>query len=582
MFQKVLRYTGRHRKTTYASILVLVAGVAMSVLPYFFLYRLLRPLLTGGSLTLEETLLNAGAMALCMVLYGLLYVEGLALSHRSAYHTLENLRLHLQSKLEKQPLGAIQEKGVGVWKKMFIDDIESMELLLAHALPEGLSNLAVPVVVFVAMFLTDWKLGLLSLCSLPLGVLAMGMMYRSGMSKMGDYYAAGQKMNNTIVEYINGMEVVKVFNRDGESYQRFEQDVRGYRDFTLAWYRVCWPWMALYNSILPCVALFTLPIGAYLVLVGYSTLPDFALVLCMSFGVGAPLLRALGFMSTLPQINYKITALEQLMGAPALEQTEAGFSGEDHSVSFEDVRFAYQEDEVLHGVFLTAPEGSLTALVGESGSGKSTLAKLLVHYYDVIGGSIRVGGQDIREMSVEALNDQISYVAQEQFLFNMSLLENIRLGRPEATDQEVLAAAEKAQCGEFLARLENGIHTMAGDGGKMLSGGERQRISLARAILKNAPIVVLDEATAFMDPENEEKMNEAIAEVIRGKTVLVIAHRLHSIVNADQICVLEQGTVADVGTHEELLGRCPAYQKLWQAAEDSAQWGVNQRGGAAQ
>lgn len=582
MFQKVLRYTGRHRKTTYASILVLVAGVAMSVLPYFFLYRLLRPLLTGGSLTLEETLFNAGAMALCMVLYGLLYVEGLALSHRSAYHTLENLRLHLQSKLEKQPLGAIQEKGVGVWKKMFIDDIESMELLLAHALPEGLSNLAVPVVVFAAMFLTDWKLGLLSLCSLPLGVLAMGMMYRSGMSKMGDYYAAGQKMNNTIVEYINGMEVVKVFNRDGESYQRFEQDVRGYRDFTLAWYKVCWPWMALYNSILPCVALFTLPIGAYLVLRGYSTLPDFALVLCMSFGVGAPLLRALGFMSTLPQISYKITALEQLMGAPALVQTDRAFSGEDHSVSFEDVRFAYQEDEVLHGVSLTAPEGSLTALVGESGSGKSTLAKLLVHYYDVTGGSIRVGGQDIREMSVEALNDQISYVAQEQFLFNMSLLENIRLGRPEATDQEVLAAAEKAQCGEFLARLEHGIHTMAGDGGKMLSGGERQRISLARAILKNAPIVVLDEATAFMDPENEEKMNEAIAEVIRGKTVLVIAHRLHSIVNADQICVLEQGTVADVGTHEELLGRCPAYQKLWQAAEDSAQWGVNQRGGAAQ
>ena len=582
MFQKVLSYAGQHRRTTYASILVLVAGVTMSVLPYFFLYRILRPLLTGCGLTLEETLLNTGAMSLCMVLYGLLYVEGLALSHRSAYHTLENLRFHLQSMLEKQPLGAIQEKGVGVWKKMFIDDIESMELLLAHALPEGVSNLSVPVVVFAAMFLTDWKLGLLSLCSLPLGVLAMGMMYRSGMSKMGAYYAAGQKMNNTIVEYINGMEVVKVFNRDGESYQRFEQDVRGYRDFTLAWYKVCWPWMALYNSILPCVALFTLPIGAYLVLVGYSTLPDFALVLCMSFGVGAPLLRALGFMSTLPQINYKITALEQLMGAPALEQTEAGFSGEDHSVSFEDVRFAYQEDEVLHGVSLTAPEGSLTALVGESGSGKSTLAKLLVHYYDVTGGSIRVGGQDIREMSVEALNDQISYVAQEQFLFNMSLLENIRLGRPEATDQEVLAAAEKAQCGEFLARLEHGIHTMAGDGGKMLSGGERQRISLARAILKNAPIVVLDEATAFMDPENEEKMNEAIAEVIRGKTVLVIAHRLHSIVNADQICVLEQGTVADVGTHGELLGRCPAYQKLWQAAEDSAQWGVNQRGGAVQ
>ena len=580
MFQKVLRYTGRHRKTTYASILVLVAGVAMSVLPYFFLYRLLRPLLTGGSLTLEETLFNAGAMALCMVLYGLLYVEGLALSHRSAYHTLENLRLHLQSKLEKQPLGAIQEKGVGVWKKMFIDDIDSIELLLAHALPEGLANLAVPAFVFLAMFFVDWKLALLSLCALPLGLVAMMAMYRAGTSKMGAYYASAQKMNNTIVEYINGMEVVKVFNRDGESYQRFEQDVRGYRDFTLAWYKVCWPWMALYNSILPCVALFTLPIGAYLVLVGYSTLPDFALVLCMSFGVGAPLLRALGFMSTLPQINYKITALEQLMNAPALEQKEKPFTGKDHSISFENIRFAYKEDEVLHGVSLTVPEGSLTALVGESGSGKSTLAKLLVHYYDVTGGSIQVGGQDLRDMSVEALNDQISYVAQEQFLFNMSLLENIRLGRPEATDQEVLAAAEKAQCGEFLARLENGIHTMAGDGGKMLSGGERQRISLARAILKNAPIVVLDEATAFMDPENEEKMNEAIAEVIRGKTVIVIAHRLQSIAGADQIVVLDQGKVAGIGRHDTLRKTCSAYEKLWRAAEGAAAWRVSaEKGG---
>ena len=381
-------------------------------------------------------------------------------------------------------------------------------------------------------------------------------------------------MNNTIVEYINGMEVVKVFNRDGESYKRFEQDVRGYRDFTLAWYKVCWPWMALYNSILPCLALFTLPIGAYLVLSGASTLPDLALVLCMSFGAGAPLLRALSFMSTLPQINYKITALEQLMNAPALEQKEKPFTGKDHSLSFENVRFAYKEEEVLHGISLTVPEGSLTALVGESGSGKSTLAKLLVHYYDVTGGSIKVGGQDLREMSVEALNDQISYVSQEQFLFNMSLLENIRLGKPDATDEEVLVAAEKAQCMEFLARLPQGIHTMAGDGGKQLSGGERQRISLARAILKDAPIVVLDEATAFMDPENEEKMNAAIAEIIKGKTVIVIAHRLHSIVNADQICVLNNGRVARIGRHKMLLENCPEYTKLWQAAEGSAAWGV--------
>ena len=575
MFKKVLDYAGEYRRLTYRSVAVLLLGVTMSVLPFWFAYQLILPLLGYGALEPAGAVCRVVAIAVCGILYALLYVRGLALSHQAAYHTLENIRVSLQKKLEAQPLGTIQEKGVGVLKKMFIDDIESIELLLAHAIPEGISNVAVPVIVYIAMFFADWKLALLTLCSLPLGFVAMGAMYKQGTSKMGAYYGAAQKMNSTIVEYINGMEVVKVFNRDGDSYKRFETDVTNYRDFTLGWYRVCWPWMALYNSIIPCSAMFTLPLGAWFVLQGWSTLPDLVLVLCMSFGVGAPLLRSLSFLSTMPQVNFKIEALEQLMSAPPLQQTDRPFAGKNHSISFEDVRFGYQEEEVLHGVSLSAREGSLVALVGESGSGKSTLAKLLVHFYDVSGGAVKIGGQDVRDMSIESLNDQISYVSQEQFLFNMSLLENIRLGKLDATDEEVLSAAEKAQCGEFLARLPHGIHTMAGDGGKQLSGGERQRISLARAILKNAPIVVLDEATAFMDPENEEKMNAAIAQVIRGKTVIVIAHRLHSIVNADQICVLHQGNVAAVGTHKELLERSPEYQTLWQAAEGAADWKVS-------
>lgn len=575
MFKKVLDYAGEYRRLTYRSVAVLLLGVTMSVLPFWFAYQLILPLLGYGALEPAGAVCRVAAIAVCGILYALLYVRGLALSHQAAYHTLENIRVSLQKKLEAQPLGTIQEKGVGVLKKMFIDDIESIELLLAHAIPEGISNVAVPVIVYIAMFFADWKLALLTLCSLPLGFVAMGAMYKQGTSKMGAYYGAAQKMNSTIVEYINGMEVVKVFNRDGDSYKRFETDVKNYRDFTLDWYRVCWPWMALYNSIIPCTAMFTLPLGAWFVLQGWSTLPDLVLVLCMSFGVGAPLLRSLSFLSTMPQVNFKIEALEQLMSAPPLQQTDRPFAGKNHSISFEDVRFGYQEEEVLHGVSLSAREGSLVALVGESGSGKSTLAKLLVHFYDVSGGAVKIGGQDVRDMSIESLNDQISYVSQEQFLFNMSLLENIRLGKLDATDEEVLSAAEKAQCGEFLARLPHGIHTMAGDGGKQLSGGERQRISLARAILKNAPIVVLDEATAFMDPENEEKMNAAIAQVIRGKTVIVIAHRLHSIVNADQICVLHQGNVAAVGTHKELLERSPEYQTLWQAAEGAADWKVS-------
>lgn len=577
MFKKVMEYAGEYRAKTWQAMVVMLAGVAVSVLPYLFVFQIIAPLLSGGSLTVAAGSFRVAAIALCMVLYALLYVKGLDLSHESAYHTLMNLRISLQGKLEKQPLGAIQEKGVGSLKKMFIDDIESIELLLAHALPEGVANIAVPVFVFIAMFFVDWKLALLSLCSLPLGFVAMMFMYRAGTSKMDAYYGAARKMNNTIVEYINGMEVVKVFNRDGESYQRFETDVKNYRDFTLDWYKVYWPWMALYNSILPCVSLFVLPVGSYLVLRGYSTLPDLVLVLCMSFAVGAPLLRSLSFLSTLPQINYKIESLETMMNTPPLQQSEEPFAGAGYDISFENVRFTYKEEEVLHGISLKVPEGSLTALVGESGSGKSTLAKLLVHYYDVDSGAVRIGGQDIREMSLEALNDQISYVSQEQFLFNMSLFENIRLGRLDASDEEVMEAAEKAQCMEFLGRLEKGIHTMAGDGGRQLSGGERQRISLARAILKDAPIIILDEATAFMDPENEEKMNEAIAEVIRGKTVIVIAHRLLSIINADQICVLSKGRVADAGTHEQLLERCPAYQSLWKAAGESAAWKVSAR-----
>lgn len=589
-----MEYTGDYRKTTYASIVWLLAGVAMSVLPFLFVYQLIAPLLGYGTIGTGGVIARILAIAVCEILYAVFYVHGLALSHKSAYHTLENIRLSLQEKLEKQPLGTIQEKGVGTIKKMFIDDIETIELLLAHAIPEGLSNFAIPFFVFIAMFLADWKLALLSLASLPLGLLAMGMMFYSGMSKMDAYYGAARKMNNTIVEYINGMEVVKVFNRDGESYRKFERDVTGYRDFTLAWYKACWPWMALYNSVLPCIALITLPVGAWFVLTGISTLPNLLLILCMSFGVGAPLLRALSFMANIPQLNYKIESLERMMDEKPLQQSDQPFAGKDHTITFEDVHFSYlekadtdektqtghvkqitKETEVLHGIRMTAESGKLTALVGESGSGKSTLAKLIVHFYDVAAGSIKIGGQDIRDMSIEALNNEISYVSQEQFLFNTTLMENIRLGRLDATDKEVLEAAEKAQCNEFLCRLEKGIYTMAGDGGKQLSGGERQRISLARAILKDAPIIVLDEATAFMDPENEEKMNAAIAEVIKNKTVIVIAHRLYTIVNADQICVLDNGKLAAAGTHEELLAGCPQYQKLWMASEGSQAWKIS-------
>ena len=574
MFQKVKPYMGEYIRYTWRAAVSVTAAVILSIIPYFFLYQIIAPLTAGESLSTGYVMLRAVLSAVCLVGNAVLYAHGLDLSHYSAYHTLKNLRTALQRKLEQQPLGTIRDLGNGRIKKVFTDDIETIEILLAHAIPEGIGNLITPVAVIIAMFFADWKLALLSLLSLPIGMLAMGMMFKAGMSRMEAYYAAAARMNNTIIEYINGMEVVKVFNRDGESYERFEHDINYYRDMTLDWYRVCWPWMALYSSIIPCVALFTLPVGGWFVLKGWSTLAHFVLVLCMTFSIGMPLIKAMSFAGKFPQLNYKVDELERLLDNPPLQQSDREFEGEGCDVRFEDVHFSYKDAEVIHGINLEIKEGQMAALVGESGSGKSTLAKLLVHFYDIDSGRITLGGQDLTDMKIEALNDRIAFVSQEQFLFSTSLYDNILIGKPDATREEVLRAATLAQCDEFLERLPKGIDSMAGDSGKMLSGGERQRISLARALLKDAPVIVLDEATAFIDPENEEKMNAAISEVIKGKTVLIIAHRLHTIVGADKIIVLQEGEIDAEGTHEELLQKSGVYRRLWDAAQQSVEWEV--------
>ena len=574
MFKKVKPSMGKYIKYTYGALAVMFIALIASAVPFFLVYRIIKPLLEGEKLSAGYYTWHIAFIFICLLAYAILYVLGLKFSHISAYNTLKNIRISLQKKLERQPLGTIQDMGNGRIKKLFTDDIEQVEMLLAHAIPEGISNLAMAAIAIICIFFADWKLALLSLCSLPIGMFAMGMMFKAGMERMNDYYAASAKMNATIIEYINGMEVVKVFGRDGESYQRYEKDIKSYHDFTLEWYKICWPWMALYSAILPCVALVMLPVGTLLVINGSSTLADLVLVFCLSLSVGVPILKALNFAGKFPQLNYKIDEIEKAMDSEPLKTKDNSFIGNSNIVKFEDVHFAYKEQEVLHGVSLELQEGSLTALVGESGSGKSTLAKLLVHYYDINSGKITLGGQDITDMSIEALNDRISYVSQEQFLFNTTLYENILMCDPKATREQVLEAAEKAQCREFLERLPDGIDTMAGDGGKQLSGGERQRISLARAILKNAPVIVLDEATAFIDPENEEKMNAAIVEIIKGKTVLVIAHRLQTVVNADKICVMKDGNIIAADTHEKLLESCDEYKKLWNSSEARASWTI--------
>lgn len=580
MIKSILKYAGKYKILTVAATAMVAVAVAAQILPYIFAYQIISPLIAGESITWQFAVERVVGVAVCLALNFAFYLGGLSLSHIAAFNTLYNLRVSLQGKTEKLPLGVVQEKGTGNLKKLLVDDVESMELLLAHAIPEGIGNLLIPLGVFIAMFAIDWKLALLTLIMLPLGVWAVMMMTRSGFKKMDSYYRSAQVMNNTIIEYVNGMEVVKVFNKDGDSYKRYKKDVAAYRDFTLEWYRVCWPWMAVYAGVFATCSLFTLPFGGMLVVNGLSELADLVLVLCLSFGLGGPLMKAMRFVPSLAQVDRKVKELEKTLDAPPLKSNGNAFTGSGNTAAFENVTFAYGDKDVIKNAELVVQEGKKTALVGESGSGKSTLAKLLVHYYDIGGGRITLGGQDIADMSLEALNSRISFVSQDNFLFNTSIYENIKAGKPEATESEVLAAAQKAQCMEFIERLPNGIHTLAGDCGNALSGGERQRVSLARAILKDAPVVILDEATAFADPENEEKMERAIAEVVKGKTLLVIAHRLASIQNADRIYVLDNGRVAGSGTHAELLQNNGIYRRLWQISEDSAAWNVvGERGG---
>ena len=592
MLNKVFEYAGSHKKTIHLASFIILLSVIMGVVPFLFAYQIINPLILGQNLEFTRLVILLAGILICLVLQALLGGLALNMSHKAAYNTLFGLRTSLQKKMENLPLGAIEEKGTGAIKKMFVDDIGSLEVLLAHSLPEGIANLIVPVMVYIAMFFVDWRLALMSLASIPLSIVAMMIMYSAGMKKMGPYYMASGKMNNTIIEYVNGMEVVKVFNKQTESYKRFSKDVGDYRDYALAWYKTAWPWMALYSALLPCTIILTLPLGGYFAYMGYVSLSDLILVLCLSLSIGLPLLKALGFLPTMPQLNYKISALEDALNIEPLKQGENKFKGIDHTISYDNVTFGYQLSKmgengqpetyiknVIHNVSFTAKVGEKTAIVGESGSGKSTLAKLLIHYYDVLEGSISIGGQNLQDMSLKALNKEISYVSQDQYLFNTSLLENIRIGNLSATDEEVIEAAKKAQCMEFLDKLPNGIYSLAGEAGKMLSGGERQRISLARAILKNAPIVVLDEATAYADPENEEKMEAAIRELVKGKTLIVIAHKLPAIVDADQILVMNHGRLVANGKHNDLLESSADYRKLWDATLFSKDWKISRKEG---
>ena len=554
MFKKVLEYAGPYKRLTMLSAFVILIAVLMSVLPFLFVYQIITPLVMGEAVDVTYIGIRVLGVAACLILHACLYVKGLSMSHEAAFNILFRLRVSLQKRMEKLPLGEIQEKGIGSMKRMFVDDVDSIELLLAHALPEGFGNVAIPIIVYISLFAVDWKLALMSLASLPIGLLAMVVMYRIGMKDMKNYYAAGKVMNNTIVEYINGMEVVKVFNKDGESYKRFEKDITAYRDFTLSWYKACWPWMAIYNSILPCTLILTLPLGSWFVLKGYSTLADLILVMCLSLSLGVPLLKAMGFLPSLPQINYKIEMLENMFNTAPLKQTTDEFKGNGHTVVFDGVSFAYKEETVADQINLTIPQGQKTALVGESGSGKSTFLRCLNRLEKPTKGSVVIDGVDIMDpkTDINQMRQKIGMVFQQFNLFpHKTVLENVTLAPIKLKGMEKGAAHQLAM--DLLNRV--GVGDKANNYPGQLSGGQKQRVAIARSLAMNPEAILFDEPTSALDPEMVGDVLNIMKELAdEGLTMIVVTHEMEFAKDVStRVVFMDQGVIAEEGTPEQIF-----------------------------
>lgn len=572
--RKISKYAKDFFKYLIYAVFFLFVGVLAGLIPFFLISTVLSRFLSGAAVDTNLAVVVSVGIAICLILKTCCTNAGLIASHFLAYKTLQNMRERLAEKLLRMPMGTIIETGPGELKKSFLENVEDMELILAHALPEGLANLLSFLVVTGALFVVDWRMALLSLAVLPIGCIAFWGMLRTSKTRMQPYYQASKQMNEAIVEYISGMEVIKVFGQTSASFRKYGESVKRYRQQTLEWFGVSWSFMAVYSVFLPATLCFMLPLGAIFLLDGGIALNQFVLCCLMGVGVGFPMLRLVEFIPMLPQLSIKAEKLERIFDMQELEEGNIDDIPDHFDVECKDVSFSYGGNEVLHHISFCAKENMVTALVGESGAGKSTLAKLISRFWDVGAGSIQIGGIDIRSYSYHALASLMSYVSQDIFLFNTSILENIRMGRPGASDEEVIKIAKATQCHEFILNCPDGYHTIVGDGGEKLSGGQRQRVSIARAMLKNAPIIILDEATSFTDPENEDKIQRSLNNLIQGKTLIVIAHRLSTIQNANNIIVMDQGRIAAQGTHSELMNTSPLYQLMWETYTQSSQWNV--------
>ena len=547
------------------SIILAVLGVTCQMLPYFCVVNMIAKMFAG------EVSFSAYLPACIAALGGycgkVLFANlSTVISHSAAYDTLRDLRERVVDKLARVPMGTILDTPSGQYKSIIVDRIEGMEVPFAHLLPEMTSNLLVPLFIIAYLFVLDWRMALFSLATLFIGLVIMAFGMRNYAEEGAGALAASKKMTDAVIEYIGGIEVVKAFSQSAGSYQKYAKAVEGNAGYYIRWMANSEKTMCSYNAIIPSVLLCVLPGGMALWLSGSLDTISLMAAVIFSLGFIGPIMEAFSFAGSLAMIGKNTEEIDSLLNAEELHHASESVKLNSLDIALKDVAFSYdKKQEVLHKITLSIVPGTMTAFVGPSGSGKSTIAKLIAGYWDVTGGSITLGGHNLTEIPLWQLAAQISYVSQDNYLFNRTIRENIRMGKPDASDEEVEQVAVRSGCDSFIRGLDKGYETVVGSGGSQLSGGERQRISIARAMLKNAPIVILDEATAFIDPENEAVVQKAISALTVGKTLVVIAHRLSTITGADNIVVVNNGNIEAQGCHEKLLADCPLYRDMWQA-----------------
>jgi ATP-binding cassette subfamily B protein len=511
------------------------------------------------------------SIAAIVVRFGFMGLSG-TLSHIAAYAILYDLRIKMAQKLGTLPLGYFNEKNTGNIKTAMNEHVENIELFIAHNLPDLTAAIVVPIFTAIILFAIDWRMALATLAVIPVALIAQGLMYKDYKPLMKGYNDALERVNSAVIEYTQGIAVIKAFNQTVESFRKYKDSIEEYHDYVWAWTKRFIPSWSVFSVVVVANLIVILPVGAWLYISRSLPMPTLILFLILGIGFSEPLIKLNVFSSQFMQNMEGLERINGILTEEPLPEPEAERIPSNFDIKFQGVHFSYDKREVLGDINFTVPEKTVTALVGPSGAGKTTIARLIPRFWDVDTGEISIGDINIRDITTERLMSLVATVFQDVTLFNDTISENIRMGNEDVSEGDVIVAAKMAHCHEFIEALPAGYQTSIGEGGAKLSGGEKQRISIARAIVKDAPIIILDEATAFVDPENEELIQDAIAKLAEGKTLIIIAHRLSTITSSDQILVLNEGKIVEKGTHEELILAENLYSRMWKAHVSAQDW----------